>query len=114
MLRTLLLAAAVAIGAGAVSADEITLSKHRQGDWLHEGVVDMVVYYLDRDDHFEVVAIYVPKADPERRRFIRMGLKDGDSVRFGLPGFPHVLYSFAREGCAVRVTAEPLTAALTG
>ena len=61
--------------ATSAAAGEVTLEREIQAGSLHEGGVDMVVYYVDHQDHFEVVATYVSDTtDPAR---IRMGLMDG-------------------------------------
>jgi len=44
-------------------ADTISLSIPYEAASLHDGDVDMVVYYVDHPDHFEVVATYVSKTD---------------------------------------------------
>jgi hypothetical protein len=87
-------------------AGEIALSQPIQAASLHDKGVDMVVYYTDETSHFEVVATYVtaPAAEPRR---MRMGLTDGDSVRFALPGQPSTVYTFARAEETVTVTSEP-------
>jgi hypothetical protein len=36
-----------------------------------------------------------------------MVLAEGDNVRFGLPGLPGTIYSFARQNDAVTVEATP-------
>ncbi len=101
-----LFAAALALGTGTAFADQIELSKEMQAASLHEGGVDMVVYYLEEPDHFQVVATYAPKRDAYDPARMRMGLTDGDSVRFGVPGEPQVIYSFARSGNTVTVSAD--------
>jgi hypothetical protein len=72
---------------------------------LHEGRVDMVVFYLEHDDHFEIVATYAERDAAYEPMRLRMGMADGDAVSFGLPGHGDVLYRFAREGTDVVVTA---------
>ena len=104
---TRILATTLALTAGAASADQIELTKAMQAASLHEGGVDMVVYYLEQPDHFEVVATYAPKREPYEPARLRMGLVDGDDVSFGLPGEPQVIYGFARMGDTVTVTADP-------
>lgn len=95
---------AAAIFASAIAAEEITLKSEIEGRSLHGGGVDMAVYYLDRQDHFEVVATYIsPAYGPAR---IRMGLVDGDSTTFGLPGLSGRTYTFARIGDEVHVSTE--------
>lgn len=102
-----IIAAALFTGAAA-SADEIELRESMQAASLHEGGIDMVVYFLEHDDHFEVVGTYAAvdaAHDPAR---IRMGLVDGDSVSFSMPGQDQVRYSFARKGDVVSVSADPV------
>lgn len=105
--RSLFAALALTFTTGLAQAGEITLEREMQAASLHDGGIDMVVFYLDRDDHFEVIATYATKAVPEAPARLRMGLMDGDSVNFALPGETHVQYGFAREGETVRVEARP-------
>lgn len=98
---------------GAALADSIELSQPVQAASLHEGGVDMVVYYLDDEGRAEVVATYVTKAAPDDPKRIRMGLEIGDSTTFGLPGEPHVAYTFERRNDLVRVVAAPVSGNLT-
>jgi hypothetical protein len=73
---------------------------------LHDGPFDMVAYYLPTGDgSFDVTATFVADigADPMR---IVMTLADGDDVAFALPGYPHALYRFAREGVTLEVSVS--------
>lgn len=89
---------------GQIKADTIELDAEIECASVHAGGVDMAVYYQNRGDHFEVVGTYAPAEPPFRPARIRMGLADGDSVSFGLPGIATaVLYTFEREGETVRV-----------
>jgi hypothetical protein len=104
------LAAALILGAAGFAApdtraDSIRLDRPMAGASLHAGGVDMTVYYVAHDDHFEVVATYVQQDGPYDPARLRMGLSDGDDVSFGLPGLPGVLYRFARDGRSVTVDA---------
>ncbi|WP_108260154.1 hypothetical protein [Mangrovicoccus ximenensis] len=99
----LFLAAALALSAGAAAADEITLAKPLAGAALHEGGVDMSVYWTEVAEGYEVVATYKGAADSDAAR-IAMVLNDGDRVSFGLPGTRGLVYSFARQDGAVTVT----------
>jgi len=107
------LALAFCLAAGAASADQIELSSAMQAASLHEGGIDMVVYYLEEGDRFDVVATYAANREPFGPARLRMGLADGDSLRFGLPGERQVIYGFARSGATLRVTAEPTGHAVT-
>jgi hypothetical protein len=106
MFRTTVLAAAVAAAASVAASEEIRLDAPRTGLSLHAGGIDMVVYYLDEGETFQVQAAYAPRRDAARQRRLRMHLSDGDSLTLGLPGQPHVAYSFARTGDRVTVGAE--------
>lgn len=105
------IAAAIAFLPAAAQADQIALTAPMQAASLHEGGIDMVVYYLPRAGHFEVVATYVtgtaPGTGPAAPRRLRMGLAEGDATRFSLPGQAQVTYSFARHGDRVEVEAKP-------
>ncbi|MEO0995010.1 MAG: hypothetical protein AAFX62_14530 [Pseudomonadota bacterium] len=104
--QALFAAFAISLVAGSAHAGEIALERELQGASLHDGGIDMVVYYLDREDHLEVVATYATAEVPEAPARLRMGLMDGDEVSFALPGERHVQYSFARDGQTVRVEAR--------
>jgi hypothetical protein len=92
---------------GLVRADAITLDAPIAGASVHTGGVDMVVYYVDREDHFEVVATYASVDGPFEPGRLRMALTDGDRVSFGLPGMATaVLYTFERSGETVHVGAS--------
>ncbi|MFA3920957.1 hypothetical protein [Ruegeria hyattellae] len=100
--------ACISIGASAaISAESIHLKAQLAGASLRAGDIDMVVYYVDHGDHFEVVATYALNNDPYEPARLRMGLSDGDSVSFGLPGQTGYLYRFSRDGSSVAVIAEP-------
>lgn len=105
MTRTPLMAAAFALIASTAQADEITLQAPMAAASLHDGGIDMVVYFMDRDDHYEVVATYATVANPVDPARLRMGLADGDRTEFSLPGLSHVSYAFSRTGQTVRVEA---------
>lgn len=107
--KTFAAAAALALFAQGATAEEIALEAPMAGASLHTGGIDMVVYYMDRSDHFEVVATYALSDAPSEPARLRMGLADGDSARFGLPGEPHVRYEFSRSGATVRVEATELS-----
>jgi hypothetical protein len=89
------------------AADIIRLEDPMAAASLHDGGVDMVVYYLEHEDHFEVVATYAAHHAPAAPARLRMGLVDGDRVSFGLPGLPGVTYTFARTGASIAVEATP-------
>ena len=113
MIRTKILDAALlalaAVAPGQAPAETIVLDRPIAGAALHSGGVDLVVYYVDRGDHFEVVGTYLardPGAAPAR---LRMALADGDGARFGLPGMAtKTFYDFSRRGSTVRVEAMPV------
>lgn len=101
--------ACLSLGASAaISADSIRLNAPLAGASLRAGDIDMAVYYLDRGDHFEVVATYAAHSGPYDPARLRMGLSDGDSVSFRLPGQTAYLYRFTRDGEFVSVVSEPL------
>jgi hypothetical protein len=85
-------------------AEEATIGRPIEGGSLHHGRLDMVVYYVPVDgDLLEVTATFAPKGggDPER---VVMGLADGDSVTFSMPGHRDSLYAFSRSGEEVTVS----------
>lgn len=112
MFKVVFTAATLAVSAIAANADTISLYAPMQAASLHTGGVDMVVYYLDHDDHFEVVATYADGAEPFDPARLKMALVDGDDVNFGLPGQPQVSYGFTRDGDVVEIEANLVGAAI--
>ncbi len=87
-------------------AEEATIGRPIEAGSLHEGHLDMVVYYVPAEgDLLEVTATFAPKigGDPQR---VVMGLADGDSVAFSIPGHRGPLYAFSRSGEEVTVSSE--------
>jgi hypothetical protein len=108
------LAAALALAAPlSAAADTIELSAPLMSASLHEGDVDMNVFYISTGgDGFRVIATYAPvEASADAARLI-MKLADGDAVRFALPGHQGTAYSFRRNGAIVAVSAEPVSSAV--
>ncbi|WFU90934.1 hypothetical protein QA644_22065 (plasmid) [Rhizobium sp. CC1099] len=87
-------------------AEEATFGRPIQGGSLHEGHLDMVVYYVPVDgDLLQVTATFAPKTGGDPLRVV-MGLADGDSVAFSMPGHRDSLYAFSRSGKEVTVSTE--------
>lgn len=106
-MKPYLTAALIALSAGAAQADVITLDTPMAGASLHDGIVDMAVYWTQDGSAQKVVATYAPKnAQAETGRLL-MHLEDGDRVTFGLPGHAGVVYGFSREGDVLRVETAP-------
>ncbi len=102
------LAAAFALPA---VAGEAAMNRALEAGSLHDGAVDLVAYYLPAaDGALEVTATYVAKDGGEPARLV-MALADGDVVQFALPGYRGTVYSFARTGERVTVTAAPVATA---
>lgn len=102
---TALLMTAFALTASVASAEDISLTTPKSGATLHEGGIDMSVYYTDTQDGLEVVATYTPRVSAYAPQRMTMLLQDGDAVSFGLPGVYDLSYSFSRTGDAVAVRA---------
>jgi hypothetical protein len=87
-------------------AEEVTIGRPIEGGSLHEGRLDMVVYYVPVDgDLLEVTATFAPSGGSEPLRVV-MGLADRDSVAFSIPGYEDSRYAFSRSGDEVTVSAE--------
>lgn len=106
-MKTFLTAALISAAATAGAADTIELSEPMAGASLHDGIVDMAVYWTEDGSAQKVVATYAPKNDHDNTGRLLMHLEDGDKVTFGLPGHAGVVYSFAREGDTLRVDTAP-------
>ncbi|UXN64431.1 hypothetical protein N8E89_00645 [Phyllobacterium sp. A18/5-2] len=86
-------------------AEDATIGRPIEGATLHEGHLDMVVYYVPVDgDLLEVTATFAPKTGGDPLR-VAMGLSDGDSVAFSMPGHRDSLYAFSRSGEEVTVSS---------
>ncbi|RUU13426.1 hypothetical protein EOD23_04530 [Mesorhizobium sp. USDA-HM6] len=87
-------------------AEEATVERPIQGGLLHEGSLDMVVYYVPADGGLlEVTATLAPKRGGDPMRVV-MALADRDSVAFSMPGYLDSLYAFSRSGEKVTVSTE--------
>ena len=87
-------------------AEDATVGRSIEGGSLHAGRLDMVVYYVPVDgDRLEVTATFAPKGGGDPLRVV-MGLADGDSVAFSMPGYRDSLYAFSRSGGKVTVSTE--------
>jgi hypothetical protein len=87
-------------------AEEVTVGRSIEAGSLHAGRLDMVVYYVPVEgDRLEVTATFAPKAGGDPLRVV-MGLADGDSVAFSMPGHQDLLYAFSRSGEKVTVSTE--------
>ncbi|TIQ32497.1 MAG: hypothetical protein E5X48_25845 [Mesorhizobium sp.] len=87
-------------------AEETNIGHPIEAGGLHEGRLDMVVYYVPVEgDLLEVTATFAPKGGGDPQRVV-MGLADRDSVAFSLPGYQDSLYAFSRSGEEVTVATE--------
>ncbi len=111
---TVLAGSLLAAAAPAAIAETVSLDRPLAGATLHARGVDVSIYFSEAaGGTYEVVATYVGRDDGDAPHRLVMALSDGDSVRFGLPGRPGVLYAFARSGDVVTVfdTRSPGTRA---
>lgn len=99
-------AVAFALSTTAALAQSISLNAPMQAASLHSGNLAMVVYYMEMEDHYQVVATYVSQDAPQEPARIKMALSDNDATRFGMPGHPGIIYAFSRSGETVNVSAE--------
>ena len=87
-------------------AEEASIGRPIEGGSLHEGHLDMVAYYVPVDGNLmEVTATFAPKTGGDPLRVV-MGLADGDSVAFSMPGHQDSLYAFSRSGKEVTISTE--------
>ena len=87
-------------------AEEVTVGRPVERGSLHAGRLDMVVYYVPVDgDLLEVTATFAPTGGGDPLRVV-MGLADGDSVAFSMPGHQDSLYPFSRSSEEVTVSSE--------
>jgi hypothetical protein len=110
ILATALLAATLALP---LAAGQVELTRSIEAGSLHEGPLDMVVYWVEAaDDHMEVTATFMPRAYSPTSTPMRvvMAMADGDNVAFSMPGFSQALYRFTRSGGRVVVSVRPAPA----
>lgn len=86
----------------------ITVDSPMQAVSLHKGGVDMVVYYPDEEDHFQLLASDLDCADAATSARIRMAQSDGTRVSFNQPGVSLVSYRFERIRSSVTAPADLL------
>ena len=91
-------------------AEEVTISHALAAGSLHEGALDMVAYWLDGPDGaLEVTATFRDRATDDEPMRIVMPMQDGDALSFGMPGYPSLLYTFARvqSDVTISVASKP-------
>ena len=87
-------------------AEEASIGRPIEGGSLHEGHLDLVAYYVPVDGNLmEVTATFAPKTGGDPLRVV-MGLADGDSVAFSMPGHQDSLYAFSRSGKEVTISTR--------
>ena len=87
-------------------ADSIRLEKNEQAASLHQAGVDMVVYYTDMGEHFDVVATFNDGTKSYLPARLRMSMNEGDGVTFVVPGRPEISFRFERSGNVVEVSNQ--------
>jgi hypothetical protein len=95
-------------------AEEVTILHARDAGSLHEGALDMAAYWLEGSEGaLEVTALFRNRATDDEPMRIVMPMQDGDSLSFGMPGYPSLLYTFARvqSDVTISVVSEPDTIA---
>ncbi|SMX50256.1 hypothetical protein [Maliponia aquimaris] len=112
-MKTILAAALLAATSGAALADDVTLSAPLTGATLHEGPVDMSVYWTDKAEVYEVVATYLTGLRGEEPARLVLLMQDGDRATLGLPGAPGYHFTFQRSGDQVMVSTHAYGAPLT-
>ena len=98
-------------------AEEVTISHALAAGSLHEGALDMVAYWLDGPDGaLELTATFRDRATDDEPMRIVMPMQDGDALSFGMPGYPSLLYTFARvqSGVTISVVSKPDMIAIVG
>jgi hypothetical protein len=99
----------LAILAGPVLAEEMTVRRAIEAATLHEGPLDMVAYYQPAPDGaLAVTATFAARDEGDEPMRVVMGLGDGDDVAFAMPGYPQSLYRFVRAGEAVTVSVRSI------
>ena len=108
-MKSIAIAAMLALFASGAQAGAIELTKPLAGATLNEAGIGMSVYWTrDAKDGAEVVATFTSLNGEYRPRRMRMRLTDGDKVSFALPGRSDAYYTFERSEDLVRVTGQCL------
>jgi hypothetical protein len=102
------LAIAALLGAtlmASAQAEEVTISHALAAGSLHEGALDMVAYWLEGPDGaLELTATFRDRTTDDEPMRVVMPLQDGDALSFGMPGYPSLLYTFARAQSDVTIS----------
>ena len=65
----------------------------------------MVAYWLDGPDGaLELTATFRDRTTDDEPMRVVMPLQDGDALSFGMPGYPSLLYTFARAQSDVTIS----------
>ena len=103
------IAIAVVLGAtllGPAQAEDVTILHALDAGSLHEGALDMAAYWLEGSEGaLEVTAVFRNRTTDDEPMRIVMSMQDGDSLSFGMPGHPSLLYTFARVQSDVTISA---------
>ena len=106
MFKEITLATAMICTCSAAQADSIYLTSEMQAASLNTGGISTVAYYMEKDDHFELVVTYVSDWAPSDPARLRMAMTNGDDVSFSMPGESQVLYNFRRDGDVISISAD--------
>lgn len=106
-MKRLLTIGALALLPHFASAENVDLKAPLQAGSIHDGGIDMVIYYVEQGDHFETVATYATLDNPQAPRRVRMALAEGDSTTFALPNTSGMMFTFARNDNQVRIATHP-------
>ena len=87
-------------------SEEVTISRAMAAGSLHEGPLDMVAYWLEGSEgSLELTATFRDRATDDEPMRIVMPMQDGDALSFSMPGYPSLLYTFARAQSDVTISA---------
>ncbi len=88
-------------------AEQVTVDAPIQAGSLHDGDLDMVVYYTKTETGaMEVTATFAGRTGPYSPMRIVMAMQDGDQVSFAMPDYPNSQYAFSRAGEELTVSVD--------
>lgn len=90
---------------GAAHAAELSLPTPLAAKTLHEGGVDMTLYWQKNGDLAEVTTFYVASNRTFEPKRVVLALADGEAVSFALPDARQVFCQFSRTGDVIDVSA---------
>lgn len=88
----------------AALADTVILDKEKSGHSLHDGGINMVLYYEKNKGSHTVVATYATKENPAEAYRFKVSLSEQARVHYFVPGSSKIYYQFERSGDKITIS----------